>query len=47
VTIAVTESGRVFAVGDKLASILKIETKGKFGFFEIPLADKKETEVKP
>jgi hypothetical protein len=45
VTLAVTESGRVFAVGDKLAKHLKIDTAGKFGFFEIPILNEKKPPV--
>lgn len=36
VTIAVTEAGKVFAVGEKLAKMIKLENP-KFGFYELPL----------
>jgi hypothetical protein len=45
VTLAVTESGKVFGVGDKLAKHLKIDTTGKFGFFEIPILNEKKPPV--
>jgi hypothetical protein len=37
-TLAVTERGKVYAVGEKVAKTAKIETN-KFGFFEVPLGD--------
>lgn len=33
-----SEKGKVFAVGDKIAQMTKIDNS-KFGFFEIPLGD--------
>ena len=36
VTIACTEKGKVYAVGDKLAKMSKIDNS-KFGFYEVPL----------
>ena len=36
--MAVTERGKVFAVGDKLSKTCKIDN-AKFGFFEVPLGD--------
>lgn len=37
-TLAVTERGKVYAVGDKVAKLAKIETT-KFGFYEVPLGE--------
>lgn len=36
-TIAVTEKGKVFAIGDKLAKMAKLDNS-KFGFYEVPLS---------
>lgn len=38
VSIGVSEKGKVFGLGDKLAKTCKIECT-KFGFFEIPLGE--------
>ena len=45
-TLAVTERGKVYAVGEKVAKLAKIETT-KFGFYEVPLVDIASLESKP
>lgn len=43
ITVAVTENGRVYAVGEKLQKMLKIKNN-RFGFYKLPLEDPKEEE---